>query len=203
MTRAIRVVTIVALGLVPAALAPRAVLESGWNSYGNVSNRGILPGNLETRTGFAIGLALGSASSLLGFGIEGLYAQRGVRGATDGDSRKLDYIDVPVYLRATLPMPGIAPYAYAGPQMSFEMHCSAGNVDCPVSDRPKRITAAVLGGGVRIGSKNGFHPRGQYIYGLTISAQYDTSSEQLQDALVLILAGLALSRRSGGHRIRT
>jgi hypothetical protein len=194
MTRAIRVVTIVLLGLAPAALRAQGGFGiKGGISYGNVSNRGILPGNLETRTGFAIGLALGSASSLLGFGIEGLYAQRGVTGAADGDSRKLDYIDVPVYLRATLPMPALAPYAYAGPQMSFEMHCSAGGADCPVSDRPKRTTAAVLGGGVRIGAKKGFTIEGRYIYGLTdLKLNTITSSSSYKTRSFLILAGLAL-----------
>jgi hypothetical protein len=190
MKRSIRLLPIVLLGLAPATLCAQGGFGiKGGLSYGNVSNRGILPGSLSVRTGFAVGVALGSATSLFGFGIEGMYAQRGVRSATDGSSRKLDYVDVPVYLRATIPTP-VAFYAYAGPQMSFELHCSAGNADCPASDRPKRTTAAVLGGGVRIGPRSGFTLEGRYIYGLTdLKLNTITSSSSYKTRSFLVLAG--------------
>ena len=70
------------------AFAPQAAQAQigikGGFSYGNVSNRGVLPGNLDTRTGWAAGLAVGSSNSLLSLGFEGLYAQRGVTSSTSG-----------------------------------------------------------------------------------------------------------------------
>jgi hypothetical protein len=193
MRRAFLLLTVALLGVAPVTLHAQAAFGiKGGLSYGNVSNRGVLPGNLSTRTGFAVGIAIGSASSVLGFGIEGLYAQRGVTGAADGDSRKLDYADVPVYLRFMIPTP-IALYAFAGPQMSFELRCSAGTVSCPASDRPKSTTAAVLGGGVRMGSRKGFTLEGRYIYGLTdLRLNTITSSSSYKTRSFLILAGLAL-----------
>ena len=192
MKRSFGLLTVVLLGLAPALLRAQVGIKGGI-SYGNVSNRGVLPGNLSGRTGFAIGVALGSNRSLLGIGFEGLYAQRGVTGAADGDSRKLDYVDVPVYLRVMIPTPGAAPYAYAGPQMSFELHCSAGSTTCPPSSRPKRTTAAVIGAGVRIGPRGGFTLEGRYVYGLTdLKLNTITSANSYKTRSFLILAGLAL-----------
>jgi len=163
----------------------------GGGSFGNISNRGVLPGNLGARTGFAVGLALGSSSGVLGFGVEGLSAQRGVQSATAGDSRSLDYIDVPAYLRVMIPTPGLAPYAYAGPQVSFELHCNDGSGACASSGRSKTSTAAVIGGGVRIGERFTFE--GRYIYGLTdLKLNTVTSSSSYKTRSFLLLAGFAL-----------
>jgi hypothetical protein len=194
MKRSFRLLTIVLLGLAPATLRAQAAFGiKGGVSYGNVSNRGVLPGSLSGRTGFAVGLAIGSASSVLGLGIEGMYAQRGVTSAADSDSRKLDYVDVPVYLRVMIPTPGVAAYAYAGPQVSFELRCSTGNDSCPASDRPKTTTAAVIGGGVRVGPRSGFTLEGRYIYGLTdLRLNTVTNSNNYKTRSFLVLAGLAL-----------
>lgn len=164
----------------------------GGLSFGNVSNRGFLPGNLDNRTGFAVGVALGG-TSLLGLGIEGLYAQRGVvSSSTPDSSRKLDYVDLPVYLRATLPTPGIAPYAYAGPQFSFELNCRTDSGACPNTGRPKTSYAAVLGAGVRLGATSAFTLEGRYIYGLTdLKLSTVTSSESYQTRSFLILGGIS------------
>jgi hypothetical protein len=162
----------------------------GGLSYGNVSNRGVLPGNLDTRTGFAVGLALSPGRSLLGFGVEGLYAQRGIEGANPPDTRKLDYVDVPVYLRATFPFPGLAPFAYAGPQVSFEVRCRTGGGACPASDRPKTSYAGVIGGGIRLGTQGAFSVEGRYVYGLTdLKLSTITSSTSYKTRSFLILAG--------------
>jgi len=144
-----RALTIAAAALV-LSVAPAHAQGFGIKggvSFGDVSNRGLLPGSLARRTGFAIGLRLSSSSGLLGFGAEGLHAQRGVADATDPNSRRLDYIDVPVYLRAMLPIPGLAPFAYAGPQFSFELRCRAGGAPCPDANRSKTSYAATIGAG--------------------------------------------------------
>ncbi len=179
------------LALAPLARAQGGVGLKGGFSYGNVSNRGVLPGNLQERTGFALGVALGAGRNMLGFGVEGLYAQRGVAGSTT-DERKLDYADVPVYLRVLFPSPGLAPYAYAGPQVSFELRCRAGGSACPDTDRPSTSYAAVMGGGVRLGATSAFTIEGRYIYGLTdLKLSTATSSESYQTRSFLILGGLA------------
>ena len=188
MNRALAIATAVLLVAAPAAARAQSGLGfKGGFSYGNVSNRGVLPGALHERTGFAIGISLANATSLLGFGIEGLYAQRGVASNTATDSRKLDYIDVPAYLRVNLPTPGLAPYAFAGPQVSFELHCSDA---CP-SGRPKTTTAAVLGAGVRLGAQSAFSVEGRYVYGLTdLKLSTVTSSDSYKTRSFLILAGI-------------
>ena len=193
MKRSFAFLVVVFLGLAPATLRAQAALGiKGGLSYGNVSNRGVLPGSLSGRTGFAVGLAFGNPSGLLGFGVEGLYAQRGVLSPADSNSRKLDYVDVPAYLRVMILTTSLAPYLYAGPQVSFELRCRTGNGACPEADRPKTTAAAVIGGGVRLGSQSGFTIEGRYIYGLTdLKLSTVTSSNSYKTRSFLILAGLA------------
>jgi outer membrane protein with beta-barrel domain len=192
MTRTLACFIATALGVTTVASAQGAggVAVKGGLSYGNVSNRGVLPGNLQERTGFAAGVSFGTGRNLLGFGFEALYAQRGVAGSSGPDERKLDYVDVPVFLRALFPTPGIAPFAYAGPQVSFELRCRAGGSACPDTDRPSASYAAVLGGGARLGATSAITLEGRYIYGLTdLKLSTVTSSESYKTRSFLILAG--------------
>ena len=191
MKRTFACVTILGLALSPQlARAQGGFGIKGGFSYGNVSNRGVLPGALTNRTGFAVGVGL-SGTGLLGFGVEGLYAQRGVVSSTNGDSWKLDYVDLPVYLRVGVPTPGVAPFAYAGPQFSFEVSCNAGGgATCPDNGRPKTTYAAILGGGVRLGAQSGLTLEGRYIYGLNdLKLSTVTSSQSYKTRSFLILAG--------------
>jgi hypothetical protein len=192
MTRTFACLLATALGVTTVAPAQGGVALKGGFSYGNVSNRGVLPGNLRERTGFAVGLSFGTGRNMLGLGVEALYAQRGVANSGTTDERKLDYVDVPVFLRALFPTPGIAPYAYAGPQISFELRCRAGGTDCPNTDRPSTTLAAVIGGGVRLGAASAFTLEGRYIYGLTdLKLSTVSSSESYKTRSFLILAGWA------------
>jgi hypothetical protein len=191
MKRTFACVTILGLALSPQlARAQGGFGIKGGFSYGNVSNRGVLPGALTNRTGFAVGVGL-SGTGLMGFGVEGLYAQRGVVSSTNGDSWKLDYVDLPVYLRVGIPTPGVAPFAYAGPQFSFEVSCNAGGgATCPDNGRPKTTYAAILGGGVRLGAQSGLTLEGRYIYGLNdLKLSTVTSSQSYKTRSFLILAG--------------
>ena len=186
---------IAALGL---ALAPGpAHAQGGFGikggfSYGNVSNSGVLPGALQHRSGFAVGIGF-AGTGLLGLGVEGLYAQRGVTSNTSGDAWKLDYFDVPVYVRGAIPTPGIAPFAYAGPQVSFEVHCNAGgSATCPSNGRPKTSFAGVIGAGARLGTESGLTIECRYIYGLNnLKLSTVTTSQSYKTRSFLILAGLA------------
>lgn len=191
-----RSITLLAAALLCGVPAPApgqgGMVLKGGISYGDVSNRGVLPGNLDGRTGFALGLSFGGSGGVLGLGFEGLYAQRGVTSANMPDSsRKLDYVDLPVYLRAMIPAPGLAPYAYAGPQVSFELRCRAGGRACPDTDRPKATYAAVIGGGVRFRA-GGFSIEGRYVYGLTdLKLSTVTSSASYQTRSFLLLGGIS------------
>jgi hypothetical protein len=180
-----------ALCLCAAPAAARAQAGFGikaGSSFGDVSNSGVLPGNVSSRSGFALGVGV-TMGSPFGLGVEALYAQRGVTSSVAGDSRRLNYIDVPVYLRVSLPTPGISPFAYVGPQASFEMQCDADGSTCPNSGRPKTTYAGVIGGGVRISA---FSIDARYIYGLTdlkLSTVSTTNSYQTRS--FLLLAGIS------------
>ena len=192
MTRTLTCLVAAALAGAGSTTAQSGLGLKGGFSYGNVSNRGLLPGNLTERTGFALGLSAGTGRNMLGFGIEALYAQRGVTGANGADQRKLDYADVPLFVRLLFPSPGIAPYAYAGPQVSFELRCRAGSSPCPDTNRPSTSYAAVIGGGARLGAASALTIEGRYIYGLTdLKLSTITSSESYKTRSFVILAGWA------------
>ena len=159
-------VTLAALAILPlAAHAQRLEVKAGY-AYGSVPNSGgVLPGKLSAHSGVALGIGL-VGSAPISWGIEGLYAERGFNSSVAGGSQRLHYVDVPAYLRLTIPSPGISPFAYAGPQASFELNCDAGGGACP-SGRAKTTWAGVIGGGARLGALGGISLEGRYLYGLT------------------------------------
>jgi len=165
-------------------------------SFGNITNKGVLPSNLKTRTGGAAGLFLGSNSAVIGFGIEGLYAQRGAssdQSLATAETR-LDYIDVPVYLNLNIPSPGVRPWIYAGPQISFEVRCrmASGTACATPSDHKTTDYSAVVGGGLRFGGRSlGLSVEARYVYGLT-DLKYSTvsSSTSYKNRTFMILLGV-------------
>jgi len=162
----------------------------GGLSYGNVSNSGALPGSVTQRSGFALGVSAVSGGAL-GLGIEMLYAQRGVTSAAAADSRRLDYLDIPVYVRVALPLVAVTPFAYAGPQASFELKCGTQSGNCPDSGRPKAAYAGVIGGGVTLGALHGLSLEGRYIYGLTdLKLNTVSTTKSYQTRSFLLLAGI-------------
>jgi hypothetical protein len=176
-------------GAASQALAQGIGIKGGL-SYGNVSNGGALPGDNKQRSGFAVGLGA-NTGGVLGFGIEALFAQRGVTSSTVGDSRELNYIDVPVYLKLSIPNPVISPFAYAGPQGSYELNCNGGGGNCPDTGRPKITSSAVIGAGVRLPAVGGLSLEGRYVYGLTnLNLSTVTTSQNYQTRSFLILLGL-------------
>jgi hypothetical protein len=179
------------LGLAPVgAPAQSGIGIKGGLSYGNVANTGVLPGNLDGRTGFAVGVSAGTWG-LLGLGAEALFAQRGFTGPNGGDRRELENLDVPAYLRVTLPMPGVAPFAYAGPQVSFELQCRFDDAPCTNPNRPRTSYAATVGGGVKVGGPRSLSIEGRYIYGLTdLKLSTLTDPGNYKTRSFLILAGV-------------
>lgn len=189
MTRLRLAFAVALLGAAPdVALGQGGFTIKGGLSYGVASNNGLAPGATQ-RSGFAIGAGLAS-SATVGFGIEGLYAQRGFTSTNSSDSRRLDYIDVPIYLRLSLPTPGISPFAYVGPQGSYEIQCGTGGGDCPDSGREKFTYAGVIGGGVRLGALAGLMIEGRYVYGLSdLNLTTVGSSESYKTRSLLLLVG--------------
>jgi len=164
----------------------------GGLSWGNVSNRGVLPGALNGRNGVALGLGVFGGSPV-GFGIEGLYVQRGVNNdLLDFNSRQLDYIDVPGYLRLSVPLP-LQPFVYAGPQASFEIRCKTGAGDCPDTGRPMTSWAGIIGAGFRVNPGVAISIEGRYVYGLTdLHLSTITSSSSYRTRSFMLLAGLGI-----------
>ncbi|MGH7511338.1 MAG: porin family protein [Gemmatimonadales bacterium] len=189
-------VVVSTLGLALAAVAPASAQVEfgvkGGASFGNISNKGLLPGNLKTRTGWAAGAALGFRAGLLGVGGEALFARRGL--SSDGTGGlKLDYVDLPVYLKIQAPTPGISPFGYVGPQISFEVTCKVDDVKCADGDRSKTDYAGVAGAGVKFGHEGGagFTVEARYIYGLKdLKLSTVTTSESFKTRSFLILGGI-------------
>lgn len=159
----------------------------GGLSYGDVSNSGVFPGGAKTRAGIAIGLAVVGGGPV-GVGFEALYAQRGIIGSS-GNSRELDYIDVPVYLRVGMTVPEIQPFAYLGPQVSVELRCDSDGGTCP-SGRDKWSYAGVIGAGLRFQQAAGLSLEARYVYGLSdLKLGTVTDSENYQTRSFMLLLG--------------
>ncbi|HUX34288.1 MAG TPA: porin family protein [Gemmatimonadaceae bacterium] len=190
MKRAVAVIGFLLLagtGAVAQAQGGGLAIKGGL-SYGNVSNGGTLPGSVTQRSGFAIGLSA-NTGGMLGLGIEGMYAQRGFDNSTAADARHLDYIDVPVYVRVAIPTGSIAPFAYAGPQGSYELNCGASSGNCPDSGRPKVTYSGVIGAGLAFNVLHGMTVEYRYVYGLTdlkLSTVSTTESYKTRSSLLLV-----------------
>ena len=189
-------VLLVGGGLSERLLAQPAIGIKGGASFGDISNKGLLPGNLKHRTGLAGGLYLGSGG-MIGVGIEGLYAQRGVESeeATAIAETRLDYIDVPAYLKVRIPTPAIKPFVYAGPQVSYEVKCRTGvGGDCgdySTTGRKRWDYAGIIGAGIRFGGAVGFGIEGRYVYGLKdLKPSTITSGESYKTRSFLILGSI-------------
>lgn len=189
------VLAIAILGPISATAQGNLGLKVG-ATFGNISNKGLIPEDLDTRNGLAGGLSIGWSSGVVGFGAEALYSQRGLKSSASlaVARTRLDYIDVPAYLRVILPTPGIRPFLYAGPQASFEIRCQRANgSSCEGNtDRPKRtVYAGIVGGGARLGGKLGLTIEGRYVYGLTdLKLTTLTSPTSFKHRTFMILLGV-------------
>lgn len=164
-------------------------------SFGDISNTGVLPGNLDGRRGFAGGVAI-TIGGAIGVGAEALYVQRGAKSATTGATSptRLDYIDIPVYLRLSTPTGGVRLFGYAGPQFSKEVRCKNASAGECLTDTARSETdfAGVVGAGLRLGTGTGLSIEGRYVYGLKdLKLDTVTSSSSYKTRTFLILAGLS------------
>jgi hypothetical protein len=188
MKRSLVAVALVAICAVPTVARAQGLGVVGGLSYGSVPNTNTSgAGTYKANSGFAVGIGAESGG-VIGFGINGLYAQRGYTNSVSGFSRNLSYIDVPVYLRVAIPNPVITPFALAGPQGSFELNCDGG--DCP-SGRPKTTYSAIVGLGVKFRALAGLSVQGRYIYGLTnLNSGTIENTNNYQTRSFMLLVGI-------------
>jgi hypothetical protein len=171
--------------------------DRGWGialkggvSWNNVDDSGVFPGDLDQFTGWTLGLAIGTTGEPVSVGLEALWARRGLTLGTDADSRTFDYIDVPAMLRIAIPAGAIAPYLFAGPQLSWEVSCETGTGSCS-GDRDELSYAAIIGAGVRLGDASRFSIEGRYMYGLSdFDYSTVTSSSSYRQRNFMILGGV-------------
>jgi hypothetical protein len=71
-------------------------------SFGDVSNSGLLPGDVGRRSGFTVGVSAFTPGPV-GLGVEGLYSQRGVSSQAGAQSRELEYVVIRVLLCIIVP----------------------------------------------------------------------------------------------------
>lgn len=182
-------VAALALLIAPSLASAQTVGIKAGASFGDVSNSGVLPGDVGTRTGFTVGVTAFTPGALA-VGLEVLYSQRGVTGDEEIASRELEYIDIPLLLRASLPAP-ISPYVYLGPQVSYELNCDSGDESCPESGRPQWPTAGVVGAGVSFGTDARFSVEGRYIYGLSdLDLDTLTDDESYEERSFMVLGAI-------------
>jgi opacity protein-like surface antigen len=190
MKRSLLVIAFASLCMGPAVADAQGLGVIGGLSYGTAPNaNGVLPGELKGNSGFAIGLAA-ETGGVVGFGINGMYAQRGFSSSSPGFSQKYSYIDVPIYLKVSLPNSMITPFGFVGPQGSFEMNCDGGGGSCP-SGRSKTTFSGVIGAGLKFGMLGGLSVQGRYVYGLTnLNLSTVSNSGNYQPRSFMILAGI-------------
>jgi len=156
----------------------------------------VAPGKLNGRTGFALGLAYQdhAANSHFGFGTELLYSQRGGTSTKIGDNRKIDYVDVPIYLTISSTSPTkFAPYAYLGPQASFEVRCTTGLGDCPQDGRQSRVFEGVAGVGLHFQGARDLTIEARYVRGFNDLGIGTTDGQGAYDnSGLMIMAGIGI-----------
>ena len=184
-----RAIIAAALLAAPLALPAQASLTiKGGVSFATLSNK---EPDFDTRTGFAAGIGLD-----LGFGIfrlspELLYVQKGVNGDGSPSSTavKLDYAEIPVLLKVSLPIPSVQPFVYAGPSIALRLSCKTDEVDCSSDTIKDRDYGAVLGAGIKLGGK--LSVEGRYNWGLSDLNKL-TSGVDSKTRTFLVLVGYSL-----------
>lgn len=189
--RSVIVLALFSLGsTMPAIVGAQSFGIRAGYSYGYVPNNGgVFPGTLSAHSGIAVGVGVATAG-VVGFGLEALYAQRGFTSSVLGASRQLSYVDVPAYLRVSLPNPSVTPFGYVGPQLSFELNCDSGNGSCP-SGRDKMSYAGIIGAGLKFAMLMNASIEGRYVYGLNdLNLGTVTTRANYQSRSFMLLAGI-------------
>ncbi|MES2125039.1 MAG: porin family protein [Gemmatimonadota bacterium] len=172
------------------ASAQTTVGLKGGLSFSTLTNK---QPDWKSRTGFAAGIALDMRAGPIGIQPELLYVQKGVKsdGSPSSDAPKLDYAEIPVLLKVTIPLPALQPFVYAGPSVGFRLSCKLGEVDCASGVIKSTDFGAALGGGIRLGGNKGLTLEGRYMWGLK-DVHDLTSGVDSRTRTFLVLAGVSL-----------
>ena len=185
--------TLLVLGLLAplrSASAQTSIGLKGGLSFATLSNK---HPDWKSRTGFAAGIAFDMRAGPIGLQPELLYVQKGVTsdGTPTSDAPRLDYAEIPVLIKVTIPIPGVQPFVYAGPSIGFRLNCKVAEVTCPSGLVKSTDFGAALGGGIRLGGNKGLTLEGRYTWGLKdihdVKAGVETRTRTF-----LLLAGVSL-----------
>ena len=189
MKRSLIAIAIASICAMPVTASAQSFGVLGGYSYGSApSTNGLSVGTLKANSGFAIGAGL-EGSGVIRLGLNALYAQRGYQSTTAGYSQKLTYIDVPVYVKLSIPTPLISPFGLVGAQGSLQINCDAGGGTCPTGD--KTTYAGILGVGAKFGILGGLSLQGRYIYGLkNLNYSTVTTAANYTQRSFMLLAGI-------------
>ena len=185
----IRALVAAVLLTMPFALAAQASLTiKGGVSFATLSNK---QPDFETRTGFAAGIGLELGFGLFRLAPELLYVQKGVNGDGSPSSTavKLDYAEIPILLKVSLPVPSLQPFAYAGPSVGLRLSCKTDEIDCPADAIKDRDYGVVLGAGIKLGGK--LSVEGRYNWGVSGLSDL-TSGLDSKTRTFLVLVGYSL-----------
>ena len=160
----------------------------GGLSFATLSNK---HPDWKSRTGFAAGIALDMRAGPIGIQPELLYVQKGVAGdgSPSSDAPRLDYAEIPVLLKLTLPVPVVQPFVYAGPSIGLRLSCKVGEAACAGGLVKSTDFGAALGGGIRLGGAKGLTLEGRYMWGLK-DIHNVTAGVETRTRTFLVLAGV-------------
>jgi hypothetical protein len=80
-----------------------------------------------------------------------------------GNTARPTFLELPIYLKVSMPLRGVTPFAFAGPQAAVELGCTG-----PCRPDQKTLSyAAVAGAGVKVGPRGRFSLRARYLLGVT------------------------------------
>lgn len=172
-------------------------------------------GDADTRTAFTGGgfFRLGITNMLsiqpeLMYSPKGAEAEESVNGADFTTAIELDYIEVPVLVRADVASGAmLAPYIYGGPAFAFEASCSITgegegiefDADCDDSDadafeRKSFDVGAMVGGGLSFPAGPGsLLIEARYNWGLINIADTDNDDFDVKNRAGSVLAGYSIS----------
>lgn len=148
-------------------------------NFSNLDASNLDPGDVfESRTGGMFGGYVGThLGRLFTVRLEGYWTRKGadlIESGTNVGSFKIDYIEIPLILRAHIPLVAIKPAIYAGPAVSFKTKCSAEegstSLDCSQAGATIKSTdvSGIVGAGIGIGP-------------VTLDVQYDFSFSDILD----------------------
>jgi hypothetical protein len=111
---------------------------------------------------FALGLSAES-DGVVGFGANLLFARRDLRYAPYSDTNRRGYVDVPLYLKLSVPSRSLAPFFLAGPQASVATGC----IDACSTGRSTMTYAAIAAVGAKLSTASRFSVQVRYVHGFT------------------------------------